>query len=292
MKFPLLVVLLMAGCPVLVDSVLPAKAQVRSSTTRSQTTLENVSTDRSHQLALSPKPTFSDRVLIEPKTVTFIRGKKGQEYPNYKEAIVKYPQVTGLADQTVLKNVQATVSLKSVMGQSLDELRTEFQESWWLSEVDYTVNYNQNSLLDLTFTISGVGAYPSTYEKHRLVSLKTGKVLKAADVFKKESFGTIAGMVDQAMQVEIKQAIAKGNKGGADIRDRLSNKRFQSRNLNTFSVSAKGITFLYDFGFPHVILALEPSGRYFFSYDQLKAHIKPSGALGVLLPQTATGIRG
>lgn len=292
MKFPLLVVLLMAGCPVLVDSALPAKAQVRSFTTRSQTTLENVSTDRSNQFSLSPKPTSNDRVLIEPKTVTFTRGKKEQEYPNYKEAIVKYPQVTGLADQTVLKNVQATVSLKSVMGQSLDELRTEFQESWWLSEIDYTVNYNQNSLLDLTFTISGVGAYPSTYEKHRLVSLKTGKVLKASDVFKKESFGTIASMVDKAMQVEIKQAIAKGNEGGADIRDQLSNKRFQSRNLNNFSVSDKGITFLYDFGFPHVILALEPSGRYFFSYDQLKAYIKPSGALGVFLPQTATGIRG
>ncbi|MBW4694502.1 MAG: DUF4163 domain-containing protein [Lyngbya sp. HA4199-MV5] len=288
MKFSFLVLLLFAGEQVLLDSVLPSKAYELSSPNPSVITSEGVTIDR---LALSPKPPVNDRVLIEPKTVTFTRGKKGQDYPDYKEATIKYPQVAGLTDQTVLQNVQTAVSLKSVIGQSLNELRTEFLESWWLSEIDYTVNYNQNSLLDLTFTISGVGAYPSTYEKHRLVSLKTGKALRATDVFKKEAFGTIAVMVDKAMQAEMKAAIASGDQGGADIRDQLANKRFQIKNLNAFSISDQGVTFLYDFGFPHVIKALEPSGRYFFSYDQLKTCIKPDGALGVFLP-TAAGTRG
>lgn len=270
----------MAGCQVL-DHVLPGKAYGLSSTNPFVSMLGGSSRDR---LALSPKPSFTDRVLIEPKTVTFTRGKKGQDYPAYKEATIKYPLVTGLTDQTVLQKVQTALSLKSVMGQSLDELRTEFQESWWLSDIDYTVNYNQNALLDLTFTISGVGAYPSTYEKHRLVSLKTGKILKATDVFKKESFGAIAVMVNKAMQAEVKAAIANGDKEGADLRDQLTNKRFQIKHLNAFSISDKGVTFLYDFDFPHVILALQPSGRYFFSYDQLKMYIKPDGALGVFLP--------
>ncbi|MBW4474921.1 MAG: DUF4163 domain-containing protein [Stenomitos rutilans HA7619-LM2] len=289
MKFSLLILLLFAGGQMLLDGVLPFKAYGLSSSELSVATTANTAIDR---LALSPKPPVNDRVLIESKTVTFTRGKKGQDYPDYKEATIKYPQVTGLTDQTVLQNVQTAIGLKSVIGQSLDELRTEFQEAWWLSEIDYTVNYNQNSLLDLTFTISGVGAYPSTYEKHRLVSLKTGKVLKASDVFKKESFGAIAVIVNKAMQAEMKQATATGDQGGADIRDQLSNKRFQIRNLNAFSINDKGVTFLYDFNFPHVILALQPSGRYFFSYDQLKVYIKPDGALGVFLPKTAAGIRG
>lgn len=284
----LFVLLLFAGGQVLMSSILPVRAYELSSLDPSVITSADITIDR---LALSPKPPTNDRVLIEPKTVTFTRGKKGQDYPDYKEAVIKYPQVAGLTDQTVLQKVQTAISLKSVIGQSLDELRTEFVESWWLSEIDYTVNYNQNALLDLTFTISGVGAYPSTYEKHRLVSLKTGKVLKASDVFKKEAFGTIAVMVNKAMQAEVKAAIETSDKEGADIRDRLANRRFQIKHLNYFSIDDKGITFLYDFDFPHVIKALEPSGRYFFSYDQLKAYIKTDGALRVFLPKATAGIR-
>ena len=288
MKVSFLFVLLLAGSQVLV-AVLPSKAQGLSSANPSDMVPGRMVSGRmmsgrmTDRLALSPKPPSNDRVLIAPKTVTFVRGKKGQEYPNYKEAIVKYPQITGLADPAVLQNVQTAISLKSVIGQSLDELQAEFQDTWWLSEIDYTVNYNQNALLDVTFTISGVGAYPSTYEKHRLVSLKTGKVLKASDVFQRQAFGAIAVMVNTAMQAEMKQAIATADQGGTDIRDRLSNKRFQIRNLNRFSINEKGITFLYDFDFPHVILALQPTGRYFLSYDQLKAYLKPDGALGVFL---------
>lgn len=279
MKFSLLFVWLIAGCQVLIASALPATAQTLPPAKLAEAR-PGESRDRVSPTA-NPMPISSrDCVLIETKTVTFIRDKKGEDYPNYKEAIVKYPQVTGLTDQAVLRNVQSAVSLKSVFGQSLAELRAEFLSSWWLSEIDYTVNYNRNGLLDLTFTISGVGAYPSTYDKHRVVNLKTGKVVKAADVFKRESLGTIAVMVNKAMQAEMKQAIANGDKDGADLRDQLKNQRFQIKNLDSFTVTGKGITFFYDFGFPHVILALEPSGKYFFSYDQLKAYIKSEGALG------------
>ncbi|MBD2037921.1 hypothetical protein H6F76_23500 [Leptolyngbya sp. FACHB-321] len=289
MKISLLVGLF-AGCSVLMASV-PLKAHELSSPKASVVRLGDGAIDRSNRLSLSPKPPQGDRVLVETKTVTFVRGKKGQEYPDYKEAIVKYPQVTGLTNPAVLRNVQSAVSLKSVLGQSIAELRAEFLASWWLSEIDYTVNYNQNSLLDLTFTRSGSGAYPSSSNKHRLVNLKTGKVVKAADVFKRESLSTIAAMVNKAMQAEVKQAIANGDKEGADLREQLKNQRFQTKHLDSFTISDKGITFLYDFGFPHVILALQPSGKYFLSHNQLRAHIKPDGALNVFLPNTTAGKR-
>ncbi|MBW4580193.1 MAG: DUF4163 domain-containing protein [Tildeniella nuda ZEHNDER 1965/U140] len=281
MKFSILFALLVAGCQVLTDGALPSIAQALTPLTLAETKLG----ESRNQCSPTATSAFAnnDRVLVETKTVTVTRGKKGEAYPNYKEAIVKYPQVTGLSDQAVLRHVQAATSLKSVFGQSLAELRAEFQKSWWLSEIDYTVHYNQRALLDLTFTISGVGAYPSTYDKHRLVNLKTGKIVNAADVFKRESVGTIAVMVNKVMQAEMKQAIANGDKEGADLREQLSRQRFQIKHLNSFTVSDKGITFLYDFGFPHVMLALEPSGRYFFSYDQLRAYIKLDGALNLAL---------
>jgi hypothetical protein len=130
---------------------------------------------------------------------------------------------------------------------------------------------------------SGVGAYPSSTDKHRIVELKTGKVLKAADVFKRESLETIAATVNRAMQAEIRRAIAKADPDAKSVIAELTAQRFQIQNLNDFSVSDRGVTFLYDFGFPHVAKALEPPGRYFLSYKQLKPYIKQDGALGLFL---------
>ena len=58
---------------------------------------------------------------------------------------------------------------------------------------------------------------------------------------------------------------------------------FAVKNLDEFAVSDKGVTFLYDARFPHVIRALQPTGEYFFSYAELQPRIKRNGPLGILL---------
>jgi hypothetical protein len=62
--------------------------------------------------------------------------------------------------------------------------------------------------------------------------------------------------------------------------DALQLQKFESENLNEFEIGSRGLTFLYDAGFPHVIQALQPNGRYFFSYAELKPFIRPDSALG------------
>ncbi|MEP6847432.1 MAG: hypothetical protein ABI999_01160 [Acidobacteriota bacterium] len=44
-------------------------------------------------------------------------------------------------------------------------------------------------------------------------------------------------------------------------------------------MSDTGITILYDYQFPHVALAVQPDGRYFFTWQQLKPFIKQGGLL-------------
>jgi hypothetical protein len=287
-KFSLLFLLLAAGYQLLPGSRLSPDAQFLVAPTKSvEINAAGLSAARNNLLlraeALPARSQSGDRASIASKTVVFTRGKKGQDYPDYKEAIIHYPQITGLKNPAVLRRVQTAFSLKSMVGKSLEELRTEFRESWWLSEVDYAVNYNQNFILEMTFTISGVGAYPSSSDKHRIVELKTGKVLKVLDVFKQESLGTIAATVDRAMQTEIRQTIAKADPEGKSLLTELTDQRFQIQNLNDFSISDQGVTFLYNFDFPHVAKALEPPGRYFLSYKQLKPYIKQDGALGLFL---------
>ena len=226
---------------------------------------------------------LSDRVLITPQTVRLMRGKSGDAYPGDKLATVHYPKIGGIKNSGVLAKVQAAVSLKTVIGRSLEELRADLQEDYWLTEIGYVVNYNQNFLLDLTYTIAGVGAYPSQYENHVTVDLKTGKTLRSHDLFKREFLGVIAVKVDQMMQADITRAIAAMDKDGGDIRSYLSQARFRIKQVDAFTLSDTGVTFRYDFDFPHVIKAAEPQGRYFFTYAQLKPYIRPDGPLALLV---------
>jgi hypothetical protein len=223
----------------------------------------------------------SGSITIKSKTAVLQHGKKGAAFPDYKEAIVRYPVASGLADPAVLKNVQASISLKQVLGQSLAEMQQEYIENFWLSEVSYTVNYNQNNILDLTYTTSGSSAYPSSYDKHVSVNLRTGKRLRIEDLLKTESFGVIAQKIEVMMQKEILQKIAEFRKEDPDINQSLFAKHhFQAKNIKDFSIGKMGITFYYNFDFPHVIKAAEPSGAYLLPYSQLRPYIRRDGALG------------
>jgi hypothetical protein len=94
-------------------------------------------------------------------------------------------------------------------------------------------------------------------------------------------------MVDSKLKSELQQ-IAQENARLNDmeagdkepLKEAHANLKFEVTNLGEFSVGRKGITFLYDAGFPHVIKAFEPQGRYSFSYSELKPYLKRSGPLG------------
>jgi hypothetical protein len=218
-------------------------------------------------------------VIVEEKKVILRRGTQGKD--GYKEAAVSFPVVKGAGPLT--SKIQAAVSLKVMFDQSLEELQSEFREFFWLDEISYEVNYNKNFILDLTFSMSGTGAYPDTLFRHVALSIKTGEPLRAADVFNASSMRTIVAMVEHRFQSEIKEAISRWAKEGEDVKDLFAEKRYTEKDLDNLSVSDRGVTFLYDFGFPHVAKAVEPEGRYLFTFDQLRSHIRPDGPLGVFL---------
>ncbi len=230
---------------------------------------------------------LSGRVNLQSKTAVLRFGKQGAAFPDYKEAVIRYPVASGLTNAAILKQVQVAISLKQVLGQSLEEMRQEYVENHWLTEIEYAVNYNRNNILDLTYAVSGVGAYPSGFEKWVSVDLKTGKRLRAKDLFKAEELGVIAQSIDQQMQQNIRQKIAEVRQQEPDLGlDAFANHRFQTKNLENFTIGKTGVTFHYNFEFPHVIKAAEPSGNYLMPYSQLTRYIRPEGALGFHLSST------
>jgi hypothetical protein len=231
--------------------------------------------------AQSPPP---DRITIRPKRVVIIRrGPFARQYTERLRAVVTYPLVSGNIDPKVLAKVRATLSLKNVFGSSLQEYRTDN----WLDELSYVVDYNENHILDITFTQNGTAAYPDSQYKHFALNLKTGEVLRARDVFAEDKLAQLTNLVDSALQKEVselKQVVKDDATLDADgkqnLIDALELQKFELNNLDDFSVSSKGIVFLYDAGFPHVIEALQPEGRYLFPYSDLASFIRPDGVLG------------
>lgn len=229
-----------------------------------------------------------DRAIIQRRQIRLMRSASlARQFPDRKTALVSYPVISGLTP-TAQRRVRSLLNFKNIFDYSL----AEYQNDAWLSEFDYVVNHNRHHLLDLTFTQSGMAAYPDEQSKHFLIDLRTGGIITAEDAFQAGKLARLAALVDSRLQADIEQ-LKKDNATSKDIDpsqrasidDAYAVLKFGTQELNDFSVSQKGITFLYDAGFPHVIKALEPNGRYFFTYADLKPFIREDGPLAQFIHQ-------
>ena len=226
-----------------------------------------------------------ERATLTAKTATFTWGKPGGDRSEYREAKLSYPVIINVPEPELQDKIQDSISLKSTFGRSLTEMEAEYKEIHWLTSLDYTVNYNDNGLLSLTYTSTGVAAYPTSYVRRRSVNLTTGSVLRAHDLFTTEALGAIALAVDKQLQDAIKVKVAKlGSPNTEDIDPSIyKSHRFRIKHLNDFTITPNGILFHYEFGFPHALIAAEPKGDFLMTYAQLKSYAKPSGPLLRLL---------
>ena len=233
--------------------------------------------------AAVPNNTFQDHATIRRRRTVLVRSPEvARHFPKRKTAIITYPVISGLKPN-VLNKVRAHLSFKNIFDYSL----AEYRDDAWLSEFSYVVNHNADSLLDITFTQSGVAAYPDEQSRHFLIDLNSGQLVTSADAFQPEKLTLLIALVDAELQSELAR-LRKANEAAADreqdqktaVNDAYDLLKIELKDLDNFSVSRRGVTFLYDAGFPHVIKALEPRGRYFFNYDRLKPYLRSDGPLG------------
>jgi hypothetical protein len=94
--------------------------------------------------------------------------------------------------------------------------------------------------------------------------------VRASDLFEPASLKALAAKVDAKLQADVRQ-LRRQHVDGI-----VENRIFGLEDLDHFTIGDGGLTFLYDFGFPHVIEALEPSGEYFFSWAELAGFLRPN----------------
>jgi len=214
-------------------------------------------------------------ITVTPSKITYRRPKPISPYK--KNFTVIRPRVKGVP-AALAKKIESAISYEKNFEFSVQE---EIKDIQWLAEATYDLDYNKKGILGVTLTVDGSGAYPDGSSKPILVNIKTGNRVTPTDVF--TDLNGLAAKINVMQQAEIKQAIIDIKKENPDEEtpeNLFENANFAAADMKEFSVSDKGVTFWYDYGFPHVIQALQPEGRYFMSWAQLKSHIKPGGLFG------------
>lgn len=240
---------------------------------------------------LLPAPIYSQStrtsrsaILIRQRIV-IVRSKEfAKDFPDRERATIVYPFVVRVPNPVVLRKVRALLDVRNIFDTSVKEYR----ENNWLDEFDYVVNYNSNDILDLTFSESGMAAYPDSQSRTISINLRTGNLIKARHVFVEEKLPELARLVDAKLQQEVAEIIKAAKEDrtlqdASSIVEALEDAKFVLKDLDNLSINNDGVTFLFQLGFPHVHRAFEPVGRYLFSYAELKSFIKPNGPLGTFI---------
>lgn len=212
--------------------------------------------------------------------------KPKTQYSEADVATVTYPVVNlSLLPATVGALLEKSISTQSVLKESPEKMAADIKGGeMWLHEVDYVVNYNKNYLLDIDFNRDGAGAYPSGSTYHVLANLRNGKTIRAVDAFESAAIPKLETALAARMNQEVKNTFkeyANSPEELGAVKEQLSGPvKVSQELLNNFTVSDKGVTFSQDWGFPHVSQALQPDGKYLFTYEQLKPFVRLSGPLG------------
>lgn len=222
---------------------------------------------------------FAQSAKITGRKVTYTRPHASEDFR--KTFTVNYPKISGISP-SISRKIEKTISYEAVLGLNIKEELTELQ---WLDEADFQVNYNKNGLLSIYLFASGVGAYSSGYGKNIVIDLKTGAKLTAKDVF--TNLGGLAAKVREKQEKEIADSLEE-IKSNSDYEEEnfdqlVDSANFTVKDLEGFSLGENGVTFHYDYGFPHVMKALEPEGNYFLSWQEIKPFVRRDGLLAAFV---------
>lgn len=218
------------------------------------------------------------QVKITAKKVTYKRPRPQQDF---KRTFTITRPVIKAAAPAVSRKIESALSYERVFKFSIKD---ELGSIQWLEDASYDVDYNADNILSVGLTIEGSGAYPSSSTEYVVVDTRTGVVQTPAMVF--VDLPGLAAMLRRDQKKEVEKSIVEIRKD-PDFRDPdpstlFNDTKFSVENLKRFSIDEQGVVFHYDYGFPHVIQAIQPTGEFFYSWSDLKKYIKRGGLLGPL----------
>lgn len=217
----------------------------------------------------------SQSVVITSKKVVYKRPKPMSEYKKTFEII--YPKVKA-ATPALSTKIELAINPVTVLNVNIEEEKNDIQ---WMEEASYEVLYNRNGILNLKLYMFGSAAYPDGTSELVSVDIKTGKRIVPADIF--TNLKGLAALVKKMQVKEVQAGIIELKKDPEMeewiINQLFENSDFKIKDLSAFAISDAGVTFHYDYGFQHVIKALQPDGTFLVAWADLRPFIKRPGLL-------------
>ena len=202
--------------------------------------------------------------------------------------VIELPVVSGLVDPAAQKKIDALLTPEALLDEPLSDVRTEAalvksasDPSVGVQGSTFTVDYNRHGVLEINSICMYEGAYPSANRHHVLIDLRSGAPI-GREAFRSSMIAPLLAHLDVPVHAEEKRA--KPDLADAGFGTELLELDFPPEGLDSFSVSDAGVTFHLDYGFPHVVLALQPKGDFFMSWTELAPYIEPTGPLARIAP--------
>jgi hypothetical protein len=218
------------------------------------------------------------QVKITAKKITYKRPRPQQDF---KKTFTITRPVIRASTPAVSRKIESALSYQRVFKFSIKD---ELGSIQWLEDASYDVGYNADNILSVGLTIEGTGAYPSSSTEFVVVDTRNGAVQTPTMVF--TDLGVLAAIVRRDQKKEVDKSIVEIRKD-PDFRDPdpstlFDGTNFTIANLKRFSIDEQGVVFHYEYGFPHAIQAIQPTGEFFYSWTNIKKYIKRGGLLGPL----------
>jgi hypothetical protein len=207
--------------------------------------------------------TYDDHAIVTPRRTERTYGK-GEDRST--EVSIE-PVVTGLRPP-VLKRVQNALKMKSVLG---SDIYKWFYKKQGMFGYEYRVTYNRNYILSIAFTYN---AYFANHSRRLVFDLRDGHLIKLEELLVEERMQDLAKLVDQKLRAEIEEIVRDSDLKRAKL-EAQGPLKVSAADLYEFGINEKGITLFYNAGFHHTAKDVEPEGRYFFKYSELKDYLKP-----------------
>ncbi|HJS52283.1 MAG TPA: hypothetical protein VJ781_10320 [Pyrinomonadaceae bacterium] len=217
-------------------------------------------------------------VVVTPKKV--VNKRSVRNVPDFKRTFeVRYPIFSGKLKPAARRGLKSGTDYWSIFDTKLAD---NLKDDTWLSSFDYVVKYNKHNLLDIWLVMEGVGAYPDGETKYLVFDTRTGTRISFPDLFAAERMpellSTIRAVVKREESKIKEEEVREALESYREIESGLRPDQIEFKHLD-FTISDKGVTFLFDYNYPHVVQALEPSGEFFVSYADLKPFIRSDGLL-------------
>jgi hypothetical protein len=148
-----------------------------------------------------------------------------------------------------------------------------------LVSVDYTLHFNQKYVLSIGLYSENRGAYPSYNDRYLNFNLHTGQAIALKDLVSKSGLAFIQEKVTKSVNASLSEAKINAGEDAQDLSSLFEVRTIQDVNELAFHFEKEGLVLHYDYGFPHVALAYEPSGDVIISYAALKPFILSEGLL-------------